>query len=233
MAGVDEARDGWIHLLTAVELARMRAYRRPDDQARFLVGCTLIRTLTSRLLGIPADRVSLDRTCSDCGAPHGRVRVVEPEANLEVSVSHSGDWVLVALSSCPVGVDVEGLNSALDTRTLAPLALSLTERARFSTIPPKLRPAAFITVWCRKEAALKATGDGLRRGLTHVTVADPREPAELISWSARPDLVGRLRLHDIEVDSRHRACVAYICSHRLEVQVRHANHLLAAVTTLE
>ncbi|MGI8457717.1 MAG: 4'-phosphopantetheinyl transferase family protein [Propionibacteriaceae bacterium] len=94
---------------------------------------------------------------------------------MHASVSHSGDLVVVATSADgPVGVDVEligdppspGLQSAVCTPV---------EQMYVQT------PRDFFTYWVRKEAILKATGEGLHGDMTDVRVAPPAEPPSLLS----------------------------------------------------
>ena len=137
---------GLLDLLDATERARVRSLRRSADQGRSLVGAALLRVVVGERLGVPADEVVVDRTCTDCGRPHGRPRVLGPgETAPHVSVSHSGLLVVVALAEdAPVGVDVqrvadvgEGPGPGGDPRSQE---------------------------WVRREARLKA-GGGAVRGL--------------------------------------------------------------------
>ncbi|HEX6518688.1 MAG TPA: 4'-phosphopantetheinyl transferase superfamily protein [Streptosporangiaceae bacterium] len=111
-------------LLDDTERQRWTAYRREEDRQRFLVGCTLTKTaLASYQPGRhPAD-VRLDRTCAQCGKPHGKPRVADgdPElGGLELSVSHSGDRIAVAVArATPVGVDVEDASPSARRRAPA------------------------------------------------------------------------------------------------------------------
>ncbi|WP_460707448.1 4'-phosphopantetheinyl transferase family protein [Myceligenerans halotolerans] len=102
--------------LTAVldsrERARVESLRRPADQGRSLVGAALLRFAVADHLGAAPQEIVIDRTCAECGGPHGAPRVLGPGAPPfpRVSVSHSGLLVLVALSDHgPVGVDVQRL----------------------------------------------------------------------------------------------------------------------------
>jgi 4'-phosphopantetheinyl transferase len=79
-------------------------------------------------------------------------------------------------------------------------------------VPATLRPAAFIGYWVRKEAALKAVGDGLRTPMTDVEVSAPDTPPRITSWRGRPDLARRLRLHDLVGAAGYRAAVAVVDS---------------------
>jgi 4'-phosphopantetheinyl transferase len=105
--------------------------------------------------------VAVDRTCPRCGEPHGKphLRLAErpPLAGaLNLSIAHVGQWVAVAPSSAgPVGVDIEELPVATDEK-LRSVAPSSTERAW----SPEIDPATFLRYWVRKEAVVKASGDG-------------------------------------------------------------------------
>ncbi|GGB99992.1 4'-phosphopantetheinyl transferase family protein [Cellulomonas carbonis] len=99
-------------LLDATERARLDALDSPADRGRSLVGAALLRVAVAARLGVDPRDVAVDRTCVDCGRPHGAPRVVGPEHDdvrrtVWVSVSHSGLLVVVALGDAPVGVDVQ------------------------------------------------------------------------------------------------------------------------------
>lgn len=98
-----------LDLLDAAERARVDALQRPADQGRSLVAAALLRVVVGARLGVPPAAVVIDRTCEDCGGPHGRPRVVAPAGVApQVSVSHSGVLVVVASTpATPVGIDVQ------------------------------------------------------------------------------------------------------------------------------
>lgn len=148
-------------LLTAPERERATAYRRRADRDRFVVCNALMRLALARHLGSPAD---IDRTCTSCGKPHGKPAVVGHA--LEISASHSGDWIAVALSArAPIGVDVEEIKPGKDMGQLLNYVFSPSE---LTLLPdPK---AVFYQAWTRKEAILKATGEGLRKPMSGLTV---------------------------------------------------------------
>jgi 4'-phosphopantetheinyl transferase len=140
---------------------------------------------------------------------------------VHVSVSHSGDWVLVALCvDAPVGVDVEEVTARHDSAALANRALALDERAALGALPAADQPAAFARYWCRKEAVLKLTGDGLRHEPAGLRVSEPWAPPAVRSWTAHPDRVGGIQLVDLTIDARHEACTAYEATavHRVVVE---------------
>ena len=171
-AGRQDAASGRLTaLLDEAEHGRWTTYRREEDRQRFLVGCSLAKTVVASATGQnPAD-VVFDRTCPDCGKPHGKPRMTD--SDLELSVSHSGDRIAVALmTGRPVGVDVEQVRQTHDRDSLERYVMSDAERSG--------SPGDLFTVWTRKEAVTKATGDGLRVSFKEVVLA--AEPLRVVSW---------------------------------------------------
>lgn len=74
-----------------------------------------------------------------------------------VSISHSGDMVAVALSSLPVGVDIEKLGVRFDFNRLASRFFADGELQYFLESPTEYR---FLEIWTKKEAYSKITGRG-------------------------------------------------------------------------
>src|SRR5581483_6699850 len=160
---------GLAALLDGTERERWSGYRRAEDRNRFLVGCSLAKSVAAGELGLTAAEIALDRTCAQCGKPHGKPRLVG--SDLELSVSHSGDRVAVAAArGAPVGVDVEDANGRArgedDQAALERYVLSDAEMATYPVGPAvpdaEQRLRNFLVIWTRKEAVTKATGDGLR-----------------------------------------------------------------------
>ncbi|MFP5020614.1 4'-phosphopantetheinyl transferase family protein [Pseudonocardia phyllosphaerae] len=171
-------RPDLVALLDDHERERMAAFRRDDDRARYLAAHALVRIVVADRIsadrisadGIPDDRTTaaalvLDRTCR-CGKPHGKPRVAG--GGPEFSLTHSGQLVGVAVSDEPVGLDVEQHRplSALDG-----LAEHVLSRAELAAGVPA--PADFLVTWTRKEALLKATGEGLSSPMDAITLSAP------------------------------------------------------------
>lgn len=199
----------WLAQLDPAERERFAKYRRDEDKARFLTGTALVRSIYGTDLGLDPAAVRLDRRCPDCDRPHGKVRLAAGASDIEVSVSHSGDWVLVAAyRGHPIGVDVEQINPDLDHAGLARIALSDAERERLASNGDKA--GSFTTTWARKEAVVKALGEGLRTPLNGFEVSAPEEAARIVAWPQRPELAGRVELLDLAADPAHRAAVAIL-----------------------
>jgi 4'-phosphopantetheinyl transferase len=213
-AGLERAPD----LMDDAERARHAALRRDVDRQRLQVGSALLRLAAGRLLDRDPRAVLVDRTCPDCGGAHGKPHIVDGDG-LEVSVSHSGDRVAVALTfGAELGVDVEQINPDLDAAALGPTVLHASEHA--SDLD------TFLAYWTCKEAVLKATGDGLRVSLRSITIADPTNAPRLASWPARPHLVDRFTLYRLDAGPRHHAALAVIDPAVRTIHQRDASPLL-------
>jgi 4'-phosphopantetheinyl transferase len=145
------------------------------DQQRFTAAWAVARLVLGAHAGIPPVRLEIDRTCPDCGAQHGKPWLpAVPE--VAFSISHSGSCVAVAvLRDHPVGVDVEevGRFDAAELDQLAAATLAAEERAELARQPVEGRALAFTTYWTRKEAVLKATGEGVTAQLDRLVVSPP------------------------------------------------------------
>ena len=79
-----------------------------------------------------------------------------------MSLADSGDVVLVAVArGTEIGVDVEACRTGIEEWALPAHALTEGERARLEAVPIPERSEAFLSIWTRKEALLKAVGTGL------------------------------------------------------------------------
>ncbi len=188
-----------VRLLSASERKRRAGLRREADRTRFTLGSVLAKVAVGRRLGFAPERVVIDRTCDHCGRQHGRPTL--PGCSLALSISHSADRVLFALTEgVPVGVDVERVRADIDPAGLAQRVLAPGEAARSA--------AEFFRYWVRKEAMVKATGDGLRAPMSDLTVTPAAEPAGLLRYGPRPNL--RASMSDLTVPDGYAAAVAVL-----------------------
>ncbi len=200
-ARLDQLLPAHLAILTPVELERREKLHRPADRERSALGAALLRIAAGETLGISPQDVQVQRHCPTCASEsHGRPSIRE----LHVSVTHSGQWAGVAVTTAgPVGLDVEEASERLEFAPMLRMVLSPSE-------PPPPDRDGFFVYWTRKEAILKATGDGLRESMTKLTVSAPGESPRLIDAAGRPDLVELTQLHDLTPGAGYPAAAAVL-----------------------
>jgi 4'-phosphopantetheinyl transferase len=205
-------------LLDDGEQTRRSRLLRRADRDRFTIGAVLLRRAIGEHVGIDVltTPIEIRRVCPDCDQPHGRPTVDLPD--VEVSVSHTGRYVAVAITRAgPVGVDVETVPDAYGE--LLTWACTAREVAGVGDATD------FAQMWTRKEAVLKATGTGLRRDPREVVVTNPDEPPALIGLGNGP--LPACSLHDLSLDTEHIGAVAVLTAAQIDIAVRDAAPLLA------
>jgi 4'-phosphopantetheinyl transferase len=219
-------------LLDSGERGRCARFDRDDDRARYLAAHALARLVVASHLGVPAPTLTFQATCRQCGASdHGKPRLGIAGAGLDFSLSHSGARVVLAVArDAAVGVDVERLNARRDFTALMPAVLSAAEQPMIAALPDGERAAAVLRYWTRKEALLKATGDGLRVAPAALTVTPPDAPPALVAWEATAPLAAAAHLFDLSPGSGHVASLA-VLGPRLGVVERDGDALLAALSS--
>lgn len=128
---------------------------------------------------------------------------------LQFNVSHSGDWVVLAVTSAAaVGVDIERHRPLDDALRLAERFFSLSERSTLAQIASAEQLAAFFRCWTRKEAYIKAVGTGIFAGLdTFDVTLRPEEPANVLRFHTTAYNPGAWTLCDFDLAERYSAAV--------------------------
>jgi 4'-phosphopantetheinyl transferase len=219
----------WLErLLDQAERDRRGRLHRKGDQDRSTVAVALTRLVIGRHTGRHPSLLHFDRTCATCGAQHGKPRLTGDDSGLQFSVSHSGERVAVAVvRGAGVGVDVEQVVPDLDVDALARQVLSEEERAALGRLAPADRQGGFLTFWTKKEALLKATGDGLRVPLPDIVVSGPADAPLLQRWSASQAPPAIVSLHVLHPGAGYVASLAVIGLQTVRVFELDAGKLLA------
>jgi 4'-phosphopantetheinyl transferase len=217
-------------LLDQGERGRCARFQRDEDRARYLAAHALARLVLAAHLGVPAPALAFEAVCRQCGASdHGKPRLGAAGRGVEFSLSHSGGRVVLAVArDAAVGVDVERLDASRDFAALMPAMLSVAEQRTVAALPDAEHAGAMLRYWTRKEALLKATGDGLRVAPASLTVTPPDAPPALVAWDVTPALGAAAHLFDLSPGPGHVASLA-ILGPRLAVVERDGDGLLGAL----
>jgi 4'-phosphopantetheinyl transferase len=126
------------------------------------------------------------------------------------NISHSGDWILVALAQQrAVGVDVELMRSGMAVLEIAQQVFSEAERTGLAALPAAACEESFFVCWTRKEAYIKARGDGLSLPLDSFDVSfRATDAAQLLATRPDPGEASRWTLRDLPLGAGYHAAVA-------------------------
>ncbi|MGA8941232.1 MAG: 4'-phosphopantetheinyl transferase superfamily protein [Thermoactinomyces sp.] len=214
-------------ILDETETRRYQSYRKQEDRKRALLSFGLLRLLLSHFLQKPPEEIQISRECPQCHKPHGKPRVLE-EHPLEVNISHSGDWVLTALTrDYPIGIDIEKKVSGDYWKELINLVLSAKERKEWEKFSDPEKTVAFFQYWTQKEAILKATGDGLTVPMTDLTISRNAGIPRLTAWRGQEEKVARIQCYPLKIDSGYEACLAVMGDCR-KICLRDGKHIIEA-----
>src|SRR5208337_4791824 len=162
------------------------------DRDHFVVCRAVLRQILGGYLGKVPQNILFETL------PHGKLSLAPATEipPLRFNLSHSYGFALYAFcSEHEVGIDVEKFRPEVDFTGIESY-FSIKERAELDALPQELRPEAFFLCWTRKEAYVKARGDGLHTPLAGFDVTlTPNRPLTLNSsdqerWSLyalRPD----------------------------------------------
>lgn len=191
-------------VLSADESQRATRFHFERDRRRFTVARSSLRTILGLYTAKPPAELKFDY------AKQGKPALAEPHKDIRFNLSHSGELAMIAIAlGHEIGVDVEAINTDVETDKLAQRFFSEQERAKIREFPPEKRVQAFYRCWTCKEAFLKGQGFGLSRSLGSFDVeVDPDRPARLLA--TRPDVeeAAQWSLHDIETDTGYASAVA-------------------------
>jgi 4'-phosphopantetheinyl transferase len=205
-------------LLSDGERARRAGLWEEGHRAQYTVAAALLRLVAAPLTGGSAAEVVVDRTCPSCGRQHGRPRL--PGTGLHASISHSGVTVAVAVSRAgEVGVDVQRVADD-SVQELSPLVLAESEAGYVAVARD------FFTYWTRKEALVKATGDGVTVPLPQVVVSPPGTPPRVLGYPRPGGLAAQLR--DLGPEPGYVGALAVLGPRPVVVRERSGERLLTA-----
>lgn len=177
-------------LLSAAELARRDRLVRAADRTAYVAAHVLVRQCVAELLGIRPSLVEIEQRCPRCGPGHGAPAVVG-HPQIGVSLSHSTLHVAAIAALGPCGIDVE----TVDRAVVVPTALSAREQ---SWVAQQHDPTlAFLHLWVRKEATVKADGVPLDEAATVDVLTDGPDglrPDETFGVWDTPDAIAAWKI---------------------------------------
>jgi 4'-phosphopantetheinyl transferase len=214
----DEVHVYWAHarprsselldFLNPIESTRHSALRRAADRDRFASAHILTRVVLASYQPSYVDDVAIRATCKLCGAVgHGKPALWDTDPLFTFSYAYAGARVGVAVARVPVGLDVVMMSEADEATRVA--ALAPAESAILAERPTPEWPHAVTRTWARKEALLKATGDGLSVPLADLVVSASNAEPALLTWAGGPE-VKDVQLADLAPGAGHVGALALL-----------------------
>ena len=194
------------HFLSVDERNRAERFHFQKDRYHYVVAHALLRIILGRYLGLDPEQLRF------CYGPYGKPTLAAATGGNEFhfNMSHSHEIVLYAVTrGREIGIDVERINLTSVREQVAERFFSPQEVAALRLLPIDLQPEAFFNCWTRKEAYVKAKGDGLSLALDQFDVSlMPGEPAALLSTKDNPIEASRWSLQELSPGFNYVAALA-------------------------
>lgn len=200
-------------LLDAEERRRAERYHFERDRRHFIVARGTLRRLLGDYLDLAPESLRFSYSAYGKPALEDEARAVAPD--LRFNLSHSGALALYVFArGRELGIDIERMREDFDLQELAARFFSAAESRALLELPAGLRTRAFFNCWTRKEAYVKARGEGLSHPLDTFCVSlVPGSAAALVETRNDPRETARWRLHDLAPAPDYAAALAIEAGH--------------------
>jgi 4'-phosphopantetheinyl transferase len=199
-AASDEAAAAMTALLDAEERHRAAHFHFERHRHRFIAAHAFLRSVLAWHTGRDPAEIVFTRAA--------RGKPLAPAIGLHFNLSHSHNAFVCAVAQQSVGVDIEHLRPMRDALMLARRFFSAAEVEALVGLEPDRLPLCFFSCWTRKEAYVKATGEGLASRLQAFTVSTEPRRAALLYSEAGADETARWHLADLAVEAGYVGAVA-------------------------
>ncbi len=183
-------------LLAPEEIDRALRFHFQRDHDHFVIVRGVLRILLGAYIQIPPEQSRFQYSAR--GRPS--LALDQADAMLDFNVSHSHELALLTFSrGRAVGIDLEYVRQDIAHEQIAEHFFSAQEVASLQALSDNLRATAFFNCWTRKEAFIKATGEGLSRPLDQFSMSlAPGEAARLLAIQGQPEELSKWFIQDLE-----------------------------------
>jgi 4'-phosphopantetheinyl transferase len=210
LAALDQLRaraPSFLEILAPDERDRAGKFHFEKDRVRYILSRGILRTILARYLQSDAAHLRFDYNAYGKPSLRGG-RGVSP--SLRFNLSHSHELALYAFTlQREVGLDVEFMRDDFVCEEIAGRFFSEHEVSTLRALPASQRTKGFFNCWTRKEAYVKARGQGLSLPLDSFDVSlAPGEPAALLSVRDGTGEILHWALQELNLTSGYVAAVA-------------------------
>lgn len=186
-------------ILSVDERMRAERYHFKRDRNRFVISHGILRTIIGWYLNIEAGKLQF------CYGKHGKPALADTFGNGRIcfNSSRSEGLALYAFArDRAIGVDIENIRDIYEMEQIAERIFSEKEKSFFHSLPESKKKEAFFNCWTRKEAVVKAIGDGFHLPFNRFDVSLSRaEPARLLAIQGDTAKASKWHLEDLKTFS--------------------------------
>lgn len=191
--------------LSPNETERAARFRFEKHRRAFVLGRATLRALASSYLRIAPAEVNF------VYGSKGKPALARVAISLDFNVSNSGDLASYAFTlGCEIGIDLESCRRVADIEGIARRFFAASEVAELMDLPDEQRHEGFFNCWTRKEAYIKAVGDGLSVPLDSFEVTlRPGDAARMIGLNGSATQAQQWTLHSFTPAADYAGAIAY------------------------
>ncbi|MBY8913494.1 4'-phosphopantetheinyl transferase superfamily protein [Bacillus sp. YC2] len=156
-----EESERMMSVVSAEKREKCRRFYHEEDAHRTLIGDVLVRTVIGHENGL--DPAAVTFSVQEYGKPY-----IPSLPAVHFNISHSGRWIVCAVDSAPIGIDIEKLKPG--TIDIAKRFFSQTEYNDLQAKHPDEQTDYFYHLWSMKESFIKQAGKGLSLPLDSFSV---------------------------------------------------------------
>lgn len=187
-------------ILSDDELLKAGRYKFENLRMNYIISRSMLRIILSGYLQISPSEIHFNYT--NKGKPF------LSETNLKFNLSHSNDYTVYAFNRKEeIGVDLEFLREVPDAGRISKNYFSAEEIKELNEVDKENLYRAFLNCWTRKEAFIKAKGDGLSFPLENFSVSLKPETTPELLWVKNEDK-NNWSLYDLNIDDDYVSCLA-------------------------
>jgi 4'-phosphopantetheinyl transferase len=201
----EEALGACSVLLSGQEAERATSFRFPQHRREFIIAHGFLRILLARYSGATPEAIEF------AYGTRQKPRLKFPAADLRFNMSHTPGLAVYAFArGIDVGVDVERIHPIDDLTNLADQFFCLEEAQELKSLEAGVQERGFFLCWTRKEAYVKAVGEGLFCPLDSFRVTlDPATPARLVHLANDTQEALQFKMLDISLASDYAGALVY------------------------